>query len=178
MAGKYVAPTYERIEKPDSKGNFFVRLAYGVVGGYMDTKNMTTSEVIEEFLKHNGVRTPKEFFQTKFNKNQDKKPKQEEQKPESSEKKELEQKSDDTNSEQEKKKSFEEQKKTMTENQERIVYGKVITKDRVNGAIEFGQNEMGETTARLFNEDSFGIGSGRKAQFVPGSNKVELVAAE
>ena len=163
MAGKYVAPTYERIEKTDSKGHFFVRLAYGVVGSYKDTSKMTTTEVIEEFLDRNGVKTPREFFEKKFKGK--KEPEQE-------------QKAENTISEEEKKKSFEEHKKQMIENQERIVYGKVITKDRVNGALDYGQNGMGETTARLFNEDSFGIGSGRKAQFVPGSNKVELVAAD
>ena len=63
---KYVKPTYERVENPDSKGQFFVRLAYGVVGSYRDTKNMTTPEVIEEFLDHNGVKTPREFFKEKF----------------------------------------------------------------------------------------------------------------
>ena len=86
MAGKYVAPTYERIEKTDSKGHFFVRLAYGVVGSYKDTSSMTTTEVIEEFLDRNGVRTPREFFEKKFKGGN--KPEQE-QKPESSEKKEL-----------------------------------------------------------------------------------------
>ena len=66
MAKKYVAPTYERIEKTDSKGHFFVRLAYGVVGSYKDTSSMTTTEVIEEFLDRNGVKTPREFFEKKF----------------------------------------------------------------------------------------------------------------
>lgn len=66
MKMQYVKPTYTKIEKPDSKGNFFVRLAYGVVGGYMDTKKMTTQQVIEEFLDHNGVDTPREFFKKKF----------------------------------------------------------------------------------------------------------------
>lgn len=35
---------------------------------------MTTSEVIDEFLKHNGVKTPKEFFKKKFGKKEEKKP--------------------------------------------------------------------------------------------------------
>lgn len=63
---KYVSPTYERLDNPDSKGKFFVRLAYGVVGSYMDTKPMKTSEVIEEFLTSQGVRTPGQFFREKF----------------------------------------------------------------------------------------------------------------
>ena len=66
MAKKYVSPKYEKIENPDSKGNFFVRLAYGVVGSYKDTSSMTTHEVIEEFLNHNGVSTPGEYFKKKF----------------------------------------------------------------------------------------------------------------
>ena len=70
---KYVSLTYERIQNPASKGKFFVRLAYGVVGSYMDTKSMTAREVIEEFLNRNGVKTPKEFFEKKFGKKQEKK---------------------------------------------------------------------------------------------------------
>jgi hypothetical protein len=48
---KYVTPSYEKLDNPESKGQFFVRLAYGVVGSYMDTKQMTTREVIEEFYR-------------------------------------------------------------------------------------------------------------------------------
>ena len=40
----------------------FVKLCYGVVGSYKDTSNMTTDEVIEEFLKHEGVSSAEEYF--------------------------------------------------------------------------------------------------------------------
>ena len=40
----------------------FVKLCYGVVGSYKDTSNMTTDEVIKEFLKHEGVRSAEEYF--------------------------------------------------------------------------------------------------------------------
>jgi hypothetical protein len=39
----------------------------------MDTKPMTTQEVIEEFLNRNGVKTPREFFEKKFGKKGEKK---------------------------------------------------------------------------------------------------------
>ena len=51
------------------KNSFFVRLCYGYVGRYKDTSNMTTEEVIEEFLKNKGVSSPKEFFEKKFKRN-------------------------------------------------------------------------------------------------------------
>lgn len=46
-----------------AKGNFFVRLCYAVVGKTKDTSKMTMKEVIEEFLRQNGVSSPKEYFQ-------------------------------------------------------------------------------------------------------------------
>ena len=48
------------------RGNFFIRLCYGYVGRYKDTKKMTTREVVEEFLNRIGVSSPREFFQNKF----------------------------------------------------------------------------------------------------------------
>ena len=45
-----------------AKGNFFIRLCYAVVGKTKDTSKMTTKEVIEEFLRQNGVSSPREFF--------------------------------------------------------------------------------------------------------------------
>lgn len=40
----------------------FVKLCYGVVGSYKDTSKMTTQQVIEEFLKHEGVSSAEEYF--------------------------------------------------------------------------------------------------------------------
>lgn len=48
------------------RGNFFIRLCYGYVGRYKDTSKMTTKEVIEEFLKSQGVSSPRAFFENKF----------------------------------------------------------------------------------------------------------------
>ena len=46
------------------KHSFFIRLCYGYVEGKLgkDTSKMTTEQVVEEFLKQKGVKTPKEFF--------------------------------------------------------------------------------------------------------------------
>lgn len=44
------------------KNNFFVRLCYGVVSKTTDTTNMTTKQVIDEFLKQRKISTPKEYF--------------------------------------------------------------------------------------------------------------------
>lgn len=145
---KYVSPTYERIQNPASKGNFFVRLAYGVVGSYMDTKSMTTREVIEEFLKRNGVRTPAQFFKEKFkgrNGPEDKKDPPKTDLPKENKKEPL------------KRESFAEAKVKMINNTERIGYGRIITKKKLEANIDLGQNGMGELTTHLFNEDSFGM---------------------
>ena len=40
----------------------FIKLCYGVVGSYKDTSKMTTRQVIEEFLRHEGVSSAKEYF--------------------------------------------------------------------------------------------------------------------
>lgn len=50
------------------KHSFFIRLCYGYVGGKLgkDTSKMTTEQVVQEFLKRNGVKTPREFFKKRF----------------------------------------------------------------------------------------------------------------
>jgi hypothetical protein len=56
---------YERGKiKVVRKHSFFIRLCYGYVGGKLgkDTSKMTTDEVVQEILKRNGVKTPREFF--------------------------------------------------------------------------------------------------------------------
>jgi hypothetical protein len=149
---KYVTPSYEKLENPESKGQFFVRLAYGVVGSYMDTKQMTTREVIEEFLRKNGVKTPREFFEKKFNKNQDNKL-------------QTENKSD----------SKEQVDKLFQS--DRVQWGNIVTKENIQRAIDGGSEESKELTLRLFNDDSFGIGTPivrGKTAFYPGYNKVGL----
>ena len=40
----------------------FIKLCYGVVGSYKDTSKMTTRQVIEEFLRHEGVSSAEEYF--------------------------------------------------------------------------------------------------------------------
>lgn len=48
------------------RGNFFVRLCYGVVGKTKDTSKMTTQQVIDEFLKKKGASSPREYFNKRF----------------------------------------------------------------------------------------------------------------
>lgn len=52
------------------KNNFFIRLCYGYVGGKLgkDTSKMTTSQVIQEFLKSQNVSSAGEFFREKIKK--------------------------------------------------------------------------------------------------------------
>ena len=45
----------------------FIKLCYGVVGSYKDTAKMTTQQVIEEFLRHEGVSSAKEYFDKEEN---------------------------------------------------------------------------------------------------------------
>lgn len=155
MAMKYVAPTYERIDKPDSKGNFFVRLAYGVVGSYMDTKSMTTSEVIEEFLNRSGVKTPREFFDKKFKGG--KKPQ------------------DNPGAEAKNQATFEQKRDKMLDNADRIQYKGHLTKEGVKNALDKGANGTGELTATLFNEDHFKlVGTNSGDCYNPASLEVRL----
>ncbi len=67
---QYVTPEINIIDKPDGKNNFFVRLAYGYVEHRlgMDTKKMTTRQVIQEFLDTQGASSPSDFFKNKFKK--------------------------------------------------------------------------------------------------------------
>jgi hypothetical protein len=140
---KYVTPTIEITDKPTgTKGSFFVRLAYGYVEHKlgMNTAKMTTDEVMREFLGAKGTKTPKEFFDKKFKGKKDE-PKKEETKVQPK-----------TEAE------FKEQKKQMLDNNDnRIKYARVVTKKKLDRVLDIGQNGMGELTARLFNEDAFGI---------------------
>lgn len=73
---QYVTPTYVKEDMPEKDGNnFFVRLAYGYVEHRlgMNTKEMTTRQVIQEFLEAYGASSPADFFKKKFKKNQDNK---------------------------------------------------------------------------------------------------------
>lgn len=151
---KYVTPSYEKLDNPESKGQFFVRLAYGVVGSYMDTKQMTTREVIEEFLQKNGVKTPREFFEKKFKGNNIK---------------------NQTETGKEEPKQTEEPKKNMVNN-ERVKYGTVVTKERIEKVLSCGNNEAKDLTNRLFVDDSFAIGdsNGGNTCFSPFGNHVYL----
>ena len=45
----------------------FIKLCYGVVGSYKDTAKMTTQQVVEEFLRHEGVSSAKEYFDKEEN---------------------------------------------------------------------------------------------------------------
>lgn len=45
---------------PESYG--FIKLAYGKVNEYKDTSKMTPKEVVEEFMKHEGVSSADEYF--------------------------------------------------------------------------------------------------------------------
>lgn len=45
---------------PESYG--FIKLAYGKVSEYKDTSKMTPKEVVEEFMKHEGVSSADEYF--------------------------------------------------------------------------------------------------------------------
>ena len=67
---KYQTPTYEKLEAA-GKNNFFVRLCYGYVEHTlgMNTEEMTTSQVIQEFLDAKGLKSPREFFDKSFKKN-------------------------------------------------------------------------------------------------------------
>lgn len=153
---KYVSPTYEKIDAPTGNGgNFFVRLAYGYVGARKDTSQMTTKEVIEEFLAMNGVNSPNEFFNKKF-KGKDKK-------------------QEESKSVQPKVNSKQQVEKLMSS--DRMQWGRVVTKESVQRALDGGNEEAKELTTRLFNDDSFGIGtpiSRGKTAFYPGYNKVGL----
>lgn len=66
---KYQTPTYEKLEVA-GKNNFFVRLCYGYVEHTlgMNTEEMTTREVIQEFLDSKGLKSPREFFDRAFKK--------------------------------------------------------------------------------------------------------------
>lgn len=46
---------------PESYG--FIKLAYGKVSEYKDTSKMTPKEVVEEFMKHEGVSSADEYFE-------------------------------------------------------------------------------------------------------------------
>lgn len=141
MARQYAPPTYEKADAPEgSKGSFFVRLAYGYVEHKlgMNTAKMTTDEVIKEFLNAKGSRTPNDFFKNRFKGKE--KPKKEE-----------------TKAKPKTEAEFKEQKKRMLDDTRRIVYARVVTKKKLERALDVGQNGMGELTARLFNEDAFGI---------------------
>ena len=50
------------------KNNFFIRLCYGYVEHTLgkNTNDMTTDQVIEEFLKAQGADSAKDFFKSKF----------------------------------------------------------------------------------------------------------------
>lgn len=141
MARQYAPPTYEKADAPEgSKGSFFVRLAYGYVEHKlgMNTAKMTTDEVIKEFLNAKGSRTPNDFFKNRFKGKEEPKKEETKAKPK-------------TEAE------FKEQKKRMLDDTRRIVYARVVTKKKLERALDVGQNGMGELTARLFNEDAFGI---------------------
>ena len=65
--------------------------------------------------------------------------------------------------------------KTIALNSDRQEYTRTLTKERVEKLWGYGEPEMQETTCRLFNEDSFGIGkapTSRKTAYYPGFNKV------
>ena len=134
---KYEKPTYEKLEKA-GKSNFFVRLCYGYVEGTLgkDTSQMTTSEVIQEFLNSKGYKSPKDFFNKGFRGN----------KTESKERPKADQKPRDFAGE-----------KNKLINDSRVVYGRVVTKKKLEKTLDLGQDGMGELTARLFNEDAFGM---------------------
>ena len=72
-SGETSTPPKTNESSGGSSKAFFVRLCYGYVGSYKDTSNMTTEEVIEEFLDENGVRSSKEFFEKKFKPSQEQK---------------------------------------------------------------------------------------------------------
>lgn len=158
---KYVAPKYEKLENPESKGQFFVRLAYGVVGSYMDTKQMTTREVIEEFLRKNGVKTPREFFEKKFKGGKE---------PDTAKGKGGQ--GNEINDKPLERESFDDALKRMVNDTKRIGFARVITKKKITENIKLGQNGVGEMTAHLFNEDSFGMetSKGGKAFYSPSNN--------
>lgn len=71
---KYETPKYEKLEAA-GKNNFFVRLCYGYVEHTlgMNTEEMTIREVIQEFLDSKGLKSPREFFDKAFKKNNTKK---------------------------------------------------------------------------------------------------------
>lgn len=166
MARQYVPPTYEKTDAPEgSKGSFFVRLAYGYVEHKlgMNTAKMTTDEVIKEFLEAYGSSSPSDFFKKKFKGGKGQEQKGEEKKP-------------DAPKEPEKPRlTFEQEKEQMLNNPDRIAYARVVTKKKLDEAIDNGQNGMGQATAKLFNEDSFGIGTESETAFYPSRNKVGFV---
>lgn len=162
MAGKpkYVSPSYEIVDGNGGGGSYFVRLAYGYVGARMDTSNMTTQEVIEEFLRMKGAKTPNEFFDKKF---RGKDTEQKENTP--------------ANDQPEAKKIDSKQQVDKMMSSDRMQWGRVVTKESVERALNGGTEEAKELVTRLFNEDGFGIGtpirSGQTA-FYSGYNKVGL----
>lgn len=155
MAGKpkYVSPSYEIVDANGGGGSYFVRLAYGYVGGRMDTSNMTTQEVIEEFLRMKGAKTPNEFFDKKFRgkkiddgANKEDTPPASEQ-PKKQEVKPLE------------REPLKDALNKMINDDKRINFARTITKKKLKENIELAQNGVGEITVHLFNEDSFGMNS-------------------
>lgn len=56
-----------------------------------------------------------------------------------------------------KRESFKEARKKLIADSNRIKYGKVITKKKLESNLKLGQNGVGELTTHLFNEDAFGL---------------------
>ena len=140
IMAKYVSPTIEITDKPaGTKGSFFVRLAYGYVEHKlgMNTAQMTTDEVIREFLGAKGTKTPKEFFDKKFKGKEE--PKKEETKSVP--------KTDTTNNK---------DVDYAVNNNQRVKYNNVLTKQVLSEAYNSG-GKMGELSAKLFNDDHFVI---------------------
>lgn len=167
IMAQYVKPTYVKEDMPEKDGNnFFVRLAYGYVEHRlgMDTSQMTTREVIQEFLEAYGASSPADFFKKKFKGGK------------GAEQEKGEEKKPDAPKEPEKPRlTFEQEKEQMLNDPDRIAYARVITRKKLDEALKNGQNGMGQSTAMLFNQDSFGMGTESETAFYPGSNKVGFV---
>lgn len=154
MAKKqYVAPEMEIVEVDANDGNRY-SLPYGIAKGLgLDTTGMRPREVWE-MLKGRGITPENEY--DKLKENAEKELPKEEPKQASVQ-------------------------KELAIGSDRMQYSKTLTQDRVKKMWEAGTPEMQDTTCRLFNEDSFGIGkapTSRKTAFYWGYNKVGYMEGE
>lgn len=153
MAKQYVAPEAEIVEVDANDGNRY-SLPYGIAKGLgLDTTGMKPREVWN-MLKGRGI-TPENEYEKLKDKAEKELPKEEPKK--ASVQKELALGSD------------------------RMQYSKTLNQERVKRMWEAGTPEMQDTTSRLFNEDSFGIGkapTSKKTAFYWAYNKVGYMEAE